>query len=574
MFGHSQHIRDVRNGLPRKLYGNGYGVTLPQITRERDVLIGAFKYGAEEDYGHTTGSSSGTPEGVAMFYWFDKTIPAARRKDMAARLLYWCEKADVDLGCPIFYNVDFATGVLTPGINSQHALWGAKMLFDHWERFSDTACLTRAKQIVDWVIANMFVGETPNRRLLRFTTDAQAISIKPISSADVILRVGEHCGDSSYKEIYDEYLAWVQANMTIESTLTRFYTQVDSDNPSNVTEGWYSHTTLETVDGLLDAYDAVGDTTYYDLALKLFEDAILDTAYDWWTPATTGHQSGGMADFQVAYISKRLGKQAISERLAQKRLEYRKADGTFAPFGTPTDDGSIFAHTYLMAWLHTDAPFSGQKPKTPTPILSVDYRDGAFASSGSALTMQGADGVDYSYGYRGLSISTNSGSADIALSNLNPDDFALLLDWTNDAVLGELRGIWRIHDTVTTNNDIYLRLRIDARSDTEVLVAFRKTGSSFANVLTTLAELPAGARCRMAVWCQDYVAQFLLLVGDTPYQKVLIRTALMEAVNDMNVKIGGVGLGSFGASLGTFRRVQAFSPAPPIEQMRELLATL
>ena len=306
-----------------------------RIQAERATLYGLFQ-NANGDMTRQPGSNTATAEDFGMAYWFDRTLPDAKRAQLAERLAYWCDETkDQHDGMPVPYTITYSTGSVVSFNNSQHALWGAKLFVEHYVHTGEQVWLDRAVEICDWVIANMLTGTSPNRRFFRLTNQ-NAISIKTISSADTLLRIDALIGKPEYATVFAENLAWVQANM-LEST-TRFFTDADSNTLATTTET-QQHTNLEMIDGLTDAYNWTGDASYLTLAGDM-----LNT----WSSVTP---PGGMTRFQQAFSTIRLAKPYDAEGWYQLGLSIRNGDGGFPPHSAP-GASNVFAHTYLMGYLH------------------------------------------------------------------------------------------------------------------------------------------------------------------------------------------------------------------------------
>lgn len=531
-----------------------------QIRRERARIDALYKVGAEQDYAHSAGGVTGTPEGVAMYYWFDKSLPLATRQAMAERLAFWCDKAQVDLGKPMPHQINFNTGVLGAFSNSQHAFWAAKMFEDHYRRTGQRQWLTRAVEIADWLIANMFVGTTPTRGFLR-RSDQNWISIKTVSSADVLVSLAQHTGDDSYTEAFDEHLAWIDEHNEILPAIGTpwYYTQTDATTPSTTGNEDNWHCNQEMIGGLLDAYDRSGDTAYFDLAERM-HDGLLAAVM----PLITHQHSGNMNAFQTAFSSRRLGRAGIGTRSHAIAISRRRADGGFgAP--APTNPSNIFPHTYLLGALHYDSPVEDAGAIVPetTAITRANLRFGGrrdFVGRALSLTL-GTEDTDAAYTAGGLQVLTADATASLtavdAGFDFNNFAFAFTIRLAQNAD-GTARNVFRVHHA-DTNHDVYVYMT------TNTFVArVRKTGSVHAtasvvmvgelflegDTLTCVGRIAPGEPLRVGITKGNREV--------TGYSQSLVDVGAVTG--DVAVAVGKIG--SIPAMLGTVSEFAVWSPAP------------
>lgn len=489
-----------------------------------------------------------------MFYWFDKTLPMERRQAMAERLAFWCDKAMTDHGMPVPYTITFATGAIASTNNSQHALWAAKMFFDHYERTGDPRWFDRAREIADWVIANMVVGTTPNRRIKRFT-DQNFISIKTIASGDVLVKLTRATGDASYKAVFDEHVAWMQANAARVTGVDWLYSEVDSDTPAiaRTVDNW--HCNLEMVGGLLDAFDADGDTKYYDLAESVYA-ALLHTEWDW----VFGETIDPMTAFQTAFLGRRLGRVDACERSLRYGLSLRRQDGGFHA-NLSTGTSNIFPHTYLLAALHYANPEQADEPVVP-PALAASFALGrSYGAGGEQFTGRGSANIDHEFGNGGLRIITTSGGASATIEgDVDLDDFALVIALTLNETVTAAKGIIRVLDD-DTNNDVYLLANTEGR----IVASSRINGSSqvvvnnFDNPLTIGRQLVLTVRIANGIVINRVVN---VAAQSSKTERGTYATTLGVA-SDPTLTLGPVA--TVVPALATIHAVRVWSPAPPPE---------
>ena len=441
-----------------------------KIQRERNIMSDLHRYNDTYDYLYYPNgvpNTNGGSEAFGMTYWFDKTMPEEERRAIAERFYYWCEQSETQLSLPTPYVVSYNTGIVQSHANSQHFLWAAKAFLDHYIRYGEVKYLDKAKEIVDWVIANMVVGTTPDRRILRLT-DTNKVSIKTLSSADVLLRLSSVLGDTSYKELYDENLNWINANNNFTGGYL-YREEVDATTPIETAISG-SHPLCEMIDGLLDAYKITGVDSYYDLAYGIFTEAVMPYI-DWYSGKSYGALDG-FATFQISYIAKKLGLIDLSELSARYALSMRNSDGSFRQ-SFDVENGNIFAYCYYMAFLHTSNLQRCYSYIPQSPLWECILQK-KYTPDGTIIEPAGVENTDYQWLANGLKLLTTTGKVVVDLpTTFDTDDFAILIAWD----MGDVADIdtnsclFRIHDVTTTNNDIYCLF-----SSTEILVQTRLAG--------------------------------------------------------------------------------------------------
>lgn len=556
--GHASQLAEIANNV------SAVGQTVT-IKRERDIIQTLFKYGQNYDYVHDAGSTSASPEGISMFYHFDKTIPISQREDMANRLAYWCDKAKDDIGKPICYTFNVQTGVIANEVNSQHAFWAAKMFFEHYKFTKDSKWLTRSKEIADWVIANMVNGTSTNRCISRYYNTPDQISIKTMSSADVLLNIGIELNDSSYKTLYDENLNWLNTHNKINIGNYLYAADISYANPAPVVNDIAAHETCEFVDGLLDAFDITGDVAYYDLARNIFND-VTNMYY-----SLTGNGTIYlMPCFQMSYIAKKLNMPDFSERTARKALSLRNSDGGFHP-QIDAAASNIFPHTYLMAYLHA-INHGINIAEIPSPILSTNFSIGSITDAGETFTMSGAENTDYKLSALGIEFLSDSGGALINLPNsFDFNDFAFITSFIfNDVVDTNNNVIFLIRDSTNPTNDAYLIK--NTNKTFSFFVRKNNTGIMFP-ATTAMTAIAKGTKFIIGGIRKHGLVQMGILTGNNIKYGTQSATAVVsDAMITPQLTIGR--LVTTLSSKSIIQKVSIFSPAPTAEQLIQMMICL
>lgn len=308
------------------------------------------------DVKHVANKSVTSEEAIAMYYFIEKN------KKYVDRLLYWCKKAEKEKKRPFPYLFDIKTGKVLDSVNTQHALWAAKMFFSEYSRSGEEKYLDRAVKIVNWLIDVMIIDDKKGRRFVNWWgSDGMAkkfngrTSIKTFAAIDVLLELGMIMMKSKYHEIIFDQLNFMN-NYMWDKELGIYYRDYNNKIGKCEQRG-RPHPNLEVVEGLTNLcnkIDKIEDGKEYisqplrNKALELIENIKKNCVRTNRTmPEIYGKPGQSFAaPLQLAYYA-RYYHLHYHKEMIEKVLQYRNKDGGW-PGSLKNKTSNVFTHIYMM----------------------------------------------------------------------------------------------------------------------------------------------------------------------------------------------------------------------------------